>query len=337
MVPAGTTTGERRRIRLIALGGTIASTPDASGKDNRPRFGAADLVAGIPQIEEIADVHPSDTAKMGGFALGAADVVALAAEVRASIASGDDGVVVTHGTDTIEETAYALALMVPRGTPIALTGAMRSATDPGADGPANLIAAIRVAATPAVAALGPVVVIQDEIHLARWATKAHTARIAALCSPGFGPIGAIHEGRVHLWGRPAAEDFVGRPPALDRRVELIWAALGSDGLLVAAAAREADGLVIAGMGGGHVGPQVADALGRAAAAGLPVVLASRTGAGPVLEDTYSGIGSERHLLSLGLVPAGTLSPLKARLRLMVALAAGVGPRAAFARELAGGG
>jgi L-asparaginase len=337
MVLAQTTGGDRKRIALIALGGTIASTPDEAGKDNRPRFGAADLVAGIPQIEEIADVHPSDTAKMGGFALGAPELVALAAEVRASIAAGDDGIVVTHGTDTIEETAYALSLMVARGTPIVLTGAMRSATDPGADGPANLIAAIRVAATPGVAELGPVVVIQDEVHLARWVTKVHTARVAALASPAFGPIGAVHEGRVHLWGRPAAEDFVGAPPALDRRVELVWAALGSDGLLVDAAAREADGIVIAGMGGGHVGPQLADALGRAVEAGLPVVLASRTGSGPVLQDTYSGIGSERHLLSLGLLPAGTLSPLKARLRLMVALAAGVEPRAAFAHKPARAG
>ncbi len=163
----------------------------------------------------------------------------------------------------------------------------------------NLLAALRVAVAPEVTSLGPVVVMHDEILLARAAVKAHTSRVAAFSSSGFGPAGYVSEGRVYLTSLPTGSDYLGLPGELDVRVELIWVAAGADGLLVDAAASVAQGLVVAGTGGGHVPPPMADSLRAAVERELPVVLASRTGSGPLLERTYGGAGSETHLREIG--------------------------------------
>jgi len=313
---------KRPRVLLFALGGTISASPDADGR-NFPARAAADLLGSIPGAKEIAEVTAADVKRVPSRAVTPADMCALAHEIRARVAEGYNGVVVTHGTDTIEETAYALALQLDAGVPVVLTGSMRPPSDPGADGPANLLAALRVAATPAAGALGPVVVMHDEIHLAPRVTKVHTSRVAAFSSPGLGPAGFVIEGRVRLHVSTGERDFLGLPERLDKRVELVWVVAGCDGLLVEAASSAAGGLVVAGTGGGHVPPAMTNALRAAVERGLPVVLASRCGGGPVLENTYGGEGSETHLLgALGLHSAGTLAPVKARLRLMVALALG---------------
>ena len=145
----------RSSIRLIALGRTISR--DAAAIDNHPRHSAADLVSAVPAVAEFADVVPTDLTRVSSSALVLADMVALATAIREAADAGHDGVVVTHGTDTIEETAYLLALMIPRSFAIVLTGAVRTAGALGADGPGNLLAAIRVAANSAVGILGPVV------------------------------------------------------------------------------------------------------------------------------------------------------------------------------------
>jgi L-asparaginase len=254
---------------------------------------------------------------------------ALAHEVRNGVAEGYDGVVVTHGTDTMEETAYALALQLDIEIPVVLTGSMRLSHEPGADGPANLVRALRVATTPAAGRLGPVIVMQDEIHLARWVTKVHTSRVAAFSSPGLGPVGHVVEGNVYLHACCASRDYLGMPDRLDKRVEIIWVSTGADGLLVDAAATVAQGLVVAGTGGGHVPPQMTGSLQSAVEHGLPIVLASRCIDGPILEGTYGGVGSETHLRSIGLHSAGELAPIKARLRLLTALALGKGAAEVF--------
>jgi L-asparaginase len=203
-----------------------------------------------------------------------------------------------------------------------LTGAMRQAHEAGADGPANLISALRVAVTPETAGLGPVIVMHDEIHMARWVTKVYTSRVAAFSSPGFGPVGYVAEGKLHLHARRTTRDHLGLPDRLDERVEIIWVSAGVDGLLVDAAASFAQGLIVAGTGGGHVPPTMTGSLRAAVERGLPVVLTSRCVGGPVLESTYGGVGSETCLRAIGLHPAGALSPVKARLRLLTALALG---------------
>lgn len=318
----------RRRILLAALGGTISASVDEQGRYTPVRSGA-ELLDSVPGILELADVEAAEVARLPSHAVTPADMHDLARGVREWAGAGYDGVVVTHGTDTMEETAYALALQLDLEIPVVLTGAMRPGEEPGSDGPANLIAAVRVAASSEFAGLGPLVVMNDEVHGARRATKVHTSRVAAFASPSFGPLGYVVEDRAVLNTRPAARDYLGMPQTMDKRVELVWAAAGSDGLLVEASAAVADGIVVAGTGGGHAPKSMAESLERAVASGVPAVLASRCVSGPVLEGTYDGPGSETHLIGAGLLPAGDLSPLKARLRLLTALSLGLDPEEVF--------
>jgi L-asparaginase len=319
----------RPRVLLVALGGTISAVPDEWGR-SAPTRSAAEILASVPGAEDLAQVRVADAKQVSSRAITPADMCSLARKICAEVENGCAGVVVTHGTDTMEETAYALALMLNADVPIVLTGAMRLAHEPGADGPANLMAALRVAATPEAAALGPVVVMHDEIHAARWVTKLHTYKVAAFSSPGFGPVGEIAEGRVRLHAAGPRHDYLGLPDQLEQRVELVWVSAGADGLLVeAAAAAAADGLVVAGTGGGHVPPAMAKSLREVVERGLPTVLTSRCLGGPVLEETYGGVGSETYLIEAGIQPVGLLSPLKARLRLLTALALGMNASEAF--------
>ena len=319
---------KRPRVLLIALGGTISAAPDEVGRSFPTRV-AADLLSSVPDAASIAEVTAADVKQVPSRAVTPADMCALAHEVQNGVQEGYDGIVVTHGTDTMEETAYSLALQLDANIPVVLTGSMRPSHEAGADGPANLVRALRVATTPAAGRLGPVIVMQDEIHLARWVTKVHTSRVAAFSSPGLGSVGHVVEGRVRLHACYAPGDFLGMPGSLDKRVEIIWVAAGADGLLVDAAATAAQGLIVAGTGGGHVPPPMTRSLQSAVERGLPVVLASRCIDGHVLEGTYGGVGSETHLLSIGLHPAGALAPIKARLRLLTALALGKGAAEAF--------
>lgn len=313
------------RIALLATGGTISAVAD------RRQDGAARNAAALASaIADDVEVWPVDVAFVPSRAITPELMRELAISVRWAVGHGCAGVVVTHGTDTLEETAYALSLMLAREVPVVLTGAMRLPGTAGYDGEANLEAAVAVAADERCAGLGPVAVLGDELHLARWVTKVHTTRPAAFASPGFGPVGSVAEGRVDLTIDHAPTDLLGMPDTLEvHTVELVWIAAGSDGRLVKAAAAYADGIVVAGTGGGHVPPPVAMAIRQATRAGVPVVVASRCGTGPLLRDVYTGEGSEQHLRSLGVVTAGPLAPLKARLRLQVALALGRSVRETF--------
>jgi L-asparaginase len=320
----------RRRVRLLALGGTIACAPRPGADGVDAALTAAAIAESVPGLAEIADVEVGDMATVASFAVTLGHMHALATEAREAIAHGS-GVVVTHGTDTIEETAYALALMLPREGPVVLTGAMRNPTMPGADGPANLLAAFLVAADERAAALGPVVVLNDEVHAARFATKSHTARVSTIASPGAGPLGEVAEGRFHSWFLPAWEDHLGLPGSLAGiDVPLVrMAADPGDSLLRAAIASAPAAIVIEGTGGGHVPPPLLPAVDEALAAGIPLVLATRCAAGRNLESTYGMPGGEVDLIRRGVIPAGFLTGHKARLRLVVGLALGHVPRDLF--------
>jgi L-asparaginase len=310
------------RISLIALGGTISSIASPAGH-HVPTLTGAQLIDAIPEAAELAEIVDIPGKTIGGHALAPADFSSLADLVERQAKEGADGVLITQGTDTIEEAAYALALQLKLEIPVVITGAMRTAREPGADGPANIISALRVASTPGVAPLGPVVAVQDEIHAARWVTKVHTSRVAAFASPFRGPVGETTEGKVRIYSAPTGDDFIGKPEILERRVEIVWASAGADGLLIEAAYSRADGLVVAGMGGGHVPPKMLPALEAGVTAGTPTLLATRCLGGAVLTDTYDSPGTEVDLLRLGLIPVGALAPVKARLRLLVALGSGV--------------
>lgn len=318
-------------IRYLAFGGTIASVPKPGTTEVTPSLTGAQLVASVPQLAEIAEIDVEEFTPLGSFEVTPGHMRQLAESAVRAFAEGAEGVVVSHGTDTIEETAYALALMVPRGRPVVLTGAMRNPSLPGTDGPANLLAAFQVAASPLAAGLGPLVVLNDELHAARFATKTHTTRVSTIGSPGAGPLGDISERRVDVWWRPAWEDYLGLPKSVDGvEVELIRiVAGGTDRFLRAALEARPAGIIIEGTGGGHVPSRLHEALDAAIAAGIPTVLARRPFGGPTLESTYRMPGAETDLIDRGMIPVGSLAGNKARLRLLVGAALGLPARELF--------
>jgi L-asparaginase len=314
-------------LAIFALGGTIASSA-APGEGARVRLSGAELLAAIPQARDLADieVHGLSMAPSGDLHL--ADVIGLASRIGQAIGDGADGVVVTQGTDTLEETAYVLDLLTAFGQPIACTGAMRHAGLPGGDGPANLLAAIRVAASPAAAGLGAVVVFNDEIHAARHVRKRHTSSTATFGSPLTGRLGYVIEDRVRVLLRPNGRLHVRVPDgAAGARVAQVGVFFDDDGRLIRAVPSLGyQGMVLAAFGGGHVPSWIAPILGEVSGQ-IPVVLASRTGAGEHLLGTYGYPGSESDLLARGLIPAGGLDPAHATVLLRLLLMAGVERRA----------
>lgn len=328
----------RPRVTVFSLGGTIASVEDPdsrTGGGAAPRLGAAQLVEAVPRLREVAALETVAFRQVPSSDLTMADLVALAAEITDRFGSGTCGAVVTQGTDTIEETAFALDLLVRSAHPVVVTGAMRNPDLAGPDGPANLLAAVQVAAAPEAAGLGTLVVFNDEIHAARFVRKTHTASPATFRSATTGPLGWLAEGRPRIAFRMPA--LAGVPSGVDGDVPdvaLLTSALGDDARLVAHVdALGYAGLVVQAFGGGHVPAHAAPALGDLAAR-LPVVLASRAGGGELLQRTYGFPGSERDLLSRGMIPAGFLDGPKARILLSLLLAAGAdleGVRTAFAQ------
>jgi L-asparaginase len=306
-----------RQVAILTTGGTIAMQHDAAAGGAVPTLGAADLTAALPahlpelRIEELTNL-PSAHFTLETLQTVRERVAELAAE------PGVDGVVVTHGTDVLEETAYLLDLTVPGEKPIAVTGAMRAVSDVGYDGYANLLAAVCVAAAPQARGLGAVVVFNDEIHAARHVTKTHTLSTATFQSPGWGPCGRIEGDAVIIARRP--ERCVLPWRGLERNVPLIKLALGmGTDLLEDALARGAQGVVIEALGGGRVPPWWLPAVEQARAQEVPVVIASRCPSGRVW-DAYGYLGAHHTLADLDCLFAEGLNGQKARIKLMVVLA-----------------
>ena len=310
------------KVAVLSLGGTISST-SAGGSGVVPTLTGEALVEDVPQIAEVAEVSAASFRQVASSELTVDDLVELSAEITRLMDDGASGAVVTQGTDTIEESAFVLDLLVDRDGPVVVTGAMRNPTLPGADGPANLLASVRVAASDAARGLGAVVVLNDEIHAARFVRKIHTQSPATFQSPLAGPVGFVSEGTPRVTLRPATRHHVSLPAdSRDRPVALLTGVLGDDGRLVGEIARLGyAGLVIEAMGGGHLPSVMVEPL-ASLARNMPVVLASRTGSGEVLRRTYGFPGSETDLLSRGLINAGTLDGRKARLLLSLMLRSG---------------
>lgn len=310
---------ELPRVSVRSLGGTVAMTTSEPGRGAAPTVTAASLVESIPALQGIARIDAVSIAAEPSASLQFGHLLELAGELKSACSAGAQGAVVTQGTDSMEETAFLLDLLWDRPEPLVVTGAMRTADSVGADGPANLLAAVTTAADPAAARRGCLVVINDEIHAARMVRKGHTASPAAFVSPAAGPVGRVQEGRVLFHSTTPRTESLNVPTGTGlARVALLRVAFADDTALLEAAAGSYDGIVIDGMGGGHVPAQWVEPL-LAAAAKVPVVLASRTGSGTVLSRTYGYPGSEQQLLGGGLITAGDLDGLKARILLTLAL------------------
>ncbi len=308
-------------VVVLALGGTIAST--GSGTGVTPKLTAEQLVESVPGLSEVARIEAETFRQVPSPELTPADLIALADEVEQRVQGGATGVVVTQGTDTIEETAFVLDLLVHADAPVIVTGAMRNPTLAGADGPANLLGAVQTAVSEHARGVGTLVVFADAIHAARFVRKAHTQSLSPFHSAPAGPIGWVSEGAVRIGSRPVGRRQLkltdGQTAA---PVALLTYGQGDEGLLAGAVASAGYGaLVIEATGGGHVPAHTVDALERLAAQ-MPVVMASRTGAGEVLRRTYSFVGSEADLAQRGLIPAGAMPASHARMLLRLLLAAG---------------
>ncbi|WP_033290889.1 asparaginase [Amycolatopsis jejuensis] len=311
----------RPKVAVFATGGTMAS-PAELGMGSIPRLTAEDLMATVPGLAAMADVSAISFRQAPSFELTVPDLVELVENIGRQVSAGATGTVVIQGSDCLEEIAFLLDLLWNGDQPIVVTGAMRNPSLPGADGPANLVAAVRVALSTAARGLGSVVVFNDEIHAARFVQKTHTSSPATFRSTPTGPIGWISEGNVRVAVRPVGRHHVWPDRALVPSVALLKVGFGDDGrLLSSIAERDYSGLVVEALGGGHV-PRTMVAPLQQLAARIPVVLASRTGSGELLTHTYGFPGSESDLLDRGLIPAGYLTGLRSRLVLLLLLMRG---------------
>ncbi|WP_405663444.1 asparaginase [Streptomyces sp. NBC_00079] len=302
-------------VTVFTLGGTISAARGGAG-----RLTGAQVLADLTVAADV-DVRLRDFRRLPSSALTVDDLAELAELIDAAGVLGS-GAVVVQGTDTIEESAFLLDLLCTHREPLVVTGAMRRPDSPGADGAANLASAIAVAGDPRFRDAGAVVVMADEIHAARYVRKAHTTSIATFASPGAGPLGTVVEGRPRVLLQPPVPT-VPSPLRINRavRVALVTLSLGDQGELIDAVDDRFDGLVVAAFGAGHVPGWLVPSL-EDLATRMPVVLASRAGAGSILSTTYRGPGSEFDLLGRGLISAGVLDAPKARLLLHALLADG---------------
>lgn len=309
------------RVVLFTLGGTISMSGGAGGAV--ARLGGQELVSGLNGFGDDVQVQVRDLRRVPSADLTFDDVLDVVAAADEAVTAGATGIVLTQGTDTLEESSFLIDAVWSHELPLVVTGAMRNPTLPGADGSANLLAAVRVAASPAARGRGALVAFNDEIHAAVRVRKTHSTSTATFASPDTGPVGHVVEGEARfLVPATASRPVIGwsRESLRATRIGLHTAVFDDDGSALAGAEDRYDGLVVAGFGVGHVPGAMAPLLGDLAAQ-MPVVLSSRTGAGPVLAHTYGAPGSERDLLSRGLASGGFLHPYKARVLLHLLVAA----------------
>jgi L-asparaginase len=313
---------DKPSVVILATGGTIAgaAATQAQAGYTSAQVGVDTLIAAVPQISELAEISGEQVANVGSQDMSDAIWLSLAARVNELLSKKTvDGVVITHGTDTLEETSYFLHLVVNSKKPVVMTAAMRPSTALSADGPLNIYNAVGVAADAAAADRGVMVVVNDDIHGARAITKTNTTDVQTFLSPERGLLGTSLYGSNRWFRAPyrthtAGSEFSVKGLSELPRVDVIYMHAGmSPDLIDSAAANGAKGLVIAGVGNGNMTGPALDAVRRAVKQGVVVVRSSRVGSGVVGRDV------EVDDDEVGTVAAGELSPAKARVLLKLAL------------------
>ena len=310
-------------IAVLTMGGTIGMAPQEPGGPVLPTVDLGSVIRDRLELDPAAyRLEHREICRSSSSALTFAQLREALVQARRAVEAGATGVVISQGTDSIEETAWFWHLHWDNAAPLVVTGAMRHGSQPGFDGLANLTAAVTVAAAPAFRRLGCLVVMNDEVHLAARVRKTHTISTGAFRSPNGGPIGFLVEGAPTVpavTGSWRDVPFATCDDYDDLTVAVALVTLGTGVRIVEGLGAVSDGLVVAGLGGGHVPPVAAEPLG-ALAQRIPVVLCSRVEGGPALTKTYGYDGSEVHLLRLGLIPGGHLGPAKSAVLLRVLLA-----------------
>ena len=310
-------------IVLLFTGGTISMQYDAEAGGAVPSLSGADIVKATRGLTDVADLEIEQWGRYPGPHMTIERMWELRNRIAEHLARPEvDGVVVTHGTDTLEESAYLVARSLPPDKPVVFTGAMRTASDLGWDGPPNLLDATRVAASPLSRGNGTLVCIGERIHSALEVGKTHTEARDAFESPGLGALGEVDEGIVlfHRALLAMASPIVPAEPA--GPVDLVHAYAGSDArLLDASRDTGARAVVLAAMGRGNVPPAMVDGVTRWVESGRPVVVSSRAQRGRV-GPSYAYPGGGRKLLDAGAIFAFGRRPGQARIETMLALGAG---------------
>ena len=311
-------------IQLLFTGGTISMRRDEVAGGNVPAHGGETLVKFTEGLDRISPYRIENWAMLPACHLGPDRLWALRERVRQIAESGDArGIVIAHGTDTLEETAYLLDRTLPRNVPVAITGAMRTSSDEAWDGPRNLLDAAAVAAAPESAGRGVMVVFHGKVLAGRTAVKTDTTELDAFEAPHSRPLGGVKQGRVEYLPRQnVAGHFTQlHPSALSARIALVPMVVGDDGRMLDLARADHDGLVVVGFGSGNVPPGAVPAIGRWVAEGKPVVLASRCLKGEV-SPIYAFEGGGARLIGMGAIPAGPRAVSQARMELMISVSAG---------------
>lgn len=309
-----------RRICLITTGGTIASRRESKSGHVVASLSGPDLRSMLHDPLEGIELTVDEFCNIGSYAIDLPLCFRLAKHIQRKLEEGFDGVVVTHGTDTMEESAYMADLVVEAGKPVVFTGAQRAADEPDPDGPRNLTDAIRLAASDEAHGLGALICFEQEFHAARDVTKSHASRVDAFISQEHGKLGEVDGDRIVVHRRPVLRRTY-RAKDVVPQVELIRIALGMDGrYLRFCAGNGATAIVLEGFGRGNAPPALGAAATELAGQGLPVVMTSRCQRGRV-KPVY-GNGGGKTLAEGGVIFAGDLSGHKARILVSVLLGAG---------------
>lgn len=303
-------------ITVLSTGGTIASTPGEDGAT--PNKTGEELVAAVPEIESYADIEVLEVVQTPSFDMDTALLAVIVERTRTAVDDGADGVVITHGTDTMEESAYYLDLVLNLTAPVVFTGAQRRSDEVSADGPSNLLTAVRAASHERIRGTGGVyIAFDEELHAARDVTKQHTSALSTFVSPDTSPVARFTREGVRVHREPGSRSASVGVTTTSADVGMVKTGVGiSAQQLNNAVEADVDGIVVEGTGLGNTTSALGDAVGDAIEAGVPVVLTSRCQGGAVAP-VYGTPGGGETLHSYGVIEGGDLSAHKARLKLML--------------------